>query len=86
MDVAAEARRVLAAPPHDRWAQLGVPPGASAADVKRAFKRLCALHPDKHAGDLLLGQAFATVAAAYQVHRHLPLARSLVLASSCSPP
>lgn len=67
LDVDAEARRVLGSAPQDRWEQLGLAPGCSAATVKRAFKRLCALHPDKNAGNPTAAAAFATVAAAYQV-------------------
>lgn len=61
----AEARRVLAAGP-DRHAQLGVPHGAPHAAIKAAYKRLCALHPDKNLGNQLAGEAFAVVSAAYR--------------------
>ncbi|KAL4458351.1 hypothetical protein ABPG75_013216 [Micractinium tetrahymenae] len=64
INVNAEAQRVLAAGP-DRWAQLGVARGADLAEVKRRYKRLCALHPDKNLGNALAAEAFAIVSAAH---------------------
>ncbi|KAL4429628.1 hypothetical protein ABPG77_008677 [Micractinium sp. CCAP 211/92] len=63
-NVNAEAQRVLAAG-HDRWAQLGLTRGADLAEVKKRYKRLCALHPDKNLGNALAAEAFAIVSAAY---------------------
>lgn len=50
---------------------LGVPPTASGADIKRAYRRLAtALHPDKHQGDPRYEEQFKTVAVAYGVLSH----------------
>ncbi|WP_223648338.1 DnaJ domain-containing protein [Hymenobacter psoromatis] len=47
---------------------LGVPPTASAAVIKQAYRRLAtALHPDKHQGDPRYEEQFKAVAVAYGV-------------------
>ena len=50
---------------------LGVPPTASGADIKQAYRRLAtALHPDKHRGDPRYEEQFKAVAVAYGVLSH----------------
>jgi hypothetical protein len=51
----------------DYYAVLGVGPGASAADVDRAYRRAArATHPDVHPDDASAGERFRAVTAAYE--------------------
>ncbi|MEX5636286.1 molecular chaperone DnaJ [Parafrankia sp. FMc2] len=52
----------------DYYAALGVPKDASAADIKKAYRRLAReLHPDKNPGDLKAEARFKEVSEAYDV-------------------
>jgi molecular chaperone DnaJ len=54
--------------PRDYYEVLGVPRGASAAEVKKAFRQLAMkYHPDKNPGDKDAEVAFKEVAEAYEV-------------------
>ena len=53
---------------HNHYQTLGVAATASAADIKRAYRRLVVqYHPDKHGGDIRYEEQFKTVAVAYGV-------------------
>ena len=73
ININAEALRVLSAPSHDAWAQLGLARDASRAEVKARYKRLCQLHPDKNLGNDLAARAFALVIAAFTACSASPL-------------
>ncbi len=52
----------------DPYQVLGVPKGASEADVKKAFRTLAKKHhPDKHAGDAAAQKKFQEISAAYDI-------------------
>src|SRR5436190_20044022 len=52
----------------DYYAALGVPKDASAADIKKAYRKLARdLHPDKNPGDKAAEDRFKTVSEAYDV-------------------
>lgn len=52
----------------DYYAALGVPKDASAADIKKAYRKLAtSLHPDKNPGDAAAEERFKTVSEAYDV-------------------
>src|SRR4051794_41716899 len=52
----------------DYYAALGVPKDASAADIKKAYRKLARdLHPDKNPGDKAAEDKFKTVSEAYDV-------------------
>ncbi len=52
----------------DLYATLGVARGASAADIKKAYRKLAkANHPDTHAGDAAALARFKDVSAAYTI-------------------
>jgi DnaJ-class molecular chaperone len=52
----------------DLYSTLGVPRGASAADIKKAYRKLAkANHPDTHAGDAAALARFKDVSAAYTI-------------------
>ncbi len=50
----------------DLYAALGVPRSATAADIKKAFRKLALrLHPDKNPGDARAEEAFKRVSEAW---------------------
>jgi len=52
----------------DPYEVLGVPKGASEADIKKAFRTLAKKHhPDKHAGDAAAQKKFQEISAAYDI-------------------
>ena len=52
----------------DPYEVLGVPKGASEADIKKAFRTLAKKHhPDKHAGDATAQKKFQEISAAYDI-------------------
>src|SRR6476620_9833613 len=52
----------------DYYAVLGVPEGASAKEIKKAYKDLARkLHPDQNPGDAAAEERFKEVSAAYDV-------------------
>src|SRR5215468_11894251 len=52
----------------DYYAALGVPKDASAADIKKAYRKLAReLHPDKNPGDAKAEARFKEVSEAYDV-------------------
>ncbi len=60
--------RCYAAPVRDPYTVLGVSRGASADEIRKAFRRLAKEHhPDRHAGDEAAKKRFQEINAAYQV-------------------
>src|SRR5689334_18084950 len=52
----------------DPYEVLGVPKGASEADIKKAFRALAKKHhPDKHAGDAAAQKRFQEISGAYDI-------------------
>jgi DnaJ-domain-containing protein 1 len=59
--------RVLPAPAVDHYAVLGLKPGASAKDIKAAFRRLAMKHhPDRNPSDEQATERFASIRAAFE--------------------
>ena len=55
-------------PVKDYYAALEIPPSASIADIKKAYRKLALqFHPDKNPGDPYAGSRFAEIKEAYEV-------------------
>lgn len=53
---------------HDPYAELGVPRGASADDIRKAFRKLAKqLHPDRNPGDKASEERFKRVSGAFDI-------------------